>query len=102
YAARTAPRLHRPQESAIGPLDHLVADDQAQQLNEALRRLDDTDRTVLILHYLQDLSYREMAEVLDEPTGTVKWRTSTALDGLRALLAAEDPAHGVPEPTQPG
>jgi DNA-directed RNA polymerase specialized sigma24 family protein len=28
-----------------------------------------------VLHDLQGLSYREMAWVLDEPSGTVKWRT---------------------------
>jgi DNA-directed RNA polymerase specialized sigma24 family protein len=42
---------------------------------------------------LQGLSYREMASVLDEPTGTVKWRTSEALNRLRALLSDEVPDH---------
>jgi DNA-directed RNA polymerase specialized sigma24 family protein len=46
-----------------------------------------------VLHYLQGLSYREMAAVLDEPTGTVKWRTAEALSRLRALLGEEATDH---------
>jgi len=47
------------------------------------------DRAVLALHYFQALSYRDMAVVLGEPSGTVKWRTSQALARLRGLLGAE-------------
>jgi DNA-directed RNA polymerase specialized sigma24 family protein len=34
------------------------------------------ERDVVVLHYLQGLSYEEMADVLGQPSGTVKWRTS--------------------------
>jgi len=44
------------------------------------------DRDVIVLHYLQGLSYRELAEVLGQPTGTVKWRTREALENLRRAL----------------
>jgi DNA-directed RNA polymerase specialized sigma24 family protein len=50
-----------------------------------------------VLHYLQGLSYREMAAVLDEPTGTVKWRTSEALNVLRNLLGEEFREHAIPK-----
>ena len=55
--------------------------------------LDAPDRAVLVLHYLQGLSYGEMAAVLDEPVGTVKWRTSEALNRLRALFCDKVPDH---------
>ena len=55
--------------------------------------LDVPDRAVLVLHYLQGLSYGEMAAVLDEPVGTVKWRTSEALNRLRALFCDKVPDH---------
>ncbi len=70
-----------------------MAGDEARRLHEALHGLDAADRGVLVLHYLQGLSYREMAEVLDEPTGTVKWRTAEALARLRALLGEEVSDH---------
>jgi hypothetical protein len=41
------------------------------------------------MHYLVGLSYRQVAEVIGEPTGTVKWRTSAALSRLRTALETE-------------
>ncbi|HKI16238.1 MAG TPA: RNA polymerase sigma factor [Isosphaeraceae bacterium] len=71
------------------PLETAAALDEARRLYEALDELDAADRTLLVLHYLQGLSYRDMAMVLQEPTGTVKWRTSEALDRLRTVLSDE-------------
>jgi RNA polymerase sigma-70 factor, ECF subfamily len=70
----------------VTPLDTLVADEESRRLHEALGRLPPNERDALVLHYLQGLTYREMAHVLDEPSGTVKWRTSRALDNLKQLL----------------
>jgi RNA polymerase sigma-70 factor (ECF subfamily) len=78
-----------PEVLSSDPLVGVIADDEARRLYEALYELEGSDRTVLALHYLQGLSYSEMASVLDEPAGTVKWRTSVALDRLRALLKDE-------------
>jgi RNA polymerase sigma-70 factor, ECF subfamily len=72
-------------------LDVVIADDEAQRLYGALQELDTADRTVLVLHYLQGLSYREMAAVLEEPTGTVKWRTAEALGRLRLVFCKKVP-----------
>jgi RNA polymerase sigma-70 factor, ECF subfamily len=82
-------RYAKPKAFASDPLDSVMADDEARRLYEALYELGDSERTVLALHYLQGLSYSEMASVLDEPAGTVKWRTSIALDRLRTLLRDE-------------
>jgi RNA polymerase sigma-70 factor, ECF subfamily len=68
------------------PLDTVIADDDTRRLYQALQALGEADRTIIVLHYLQELSYRDMAAVLDEPSGTVKWRTSEALNRLRLLL----------------
>jgi RNA polymerase sigma-70 factor, ECF subfamily len=83
--AESAPRY-----DCANPLEALVADDEARWLAETVQRLEEPDRVVIVLHYSQGLSYREMAEVLGEPAGTVKWRTSAALERLRALLVAEE------------
>jgi RNA polymerase sigma-70 factor, ECF subfamily len=95
-------RLSSPKESPADPLDTAMAGDEAQRLYRALEELDTLARTVLVLHYLQGLSYREMASVLDEPTGTVKWRTAEALNQLRALLGDEVPAHAPRTTAEPG
>jgi RNA polymerase sigma-70 factor (ECF subfamily) len=75
------------------PLDVVAADDEARNLYRVLHRLDAPERTVIVLHYLQGLSYAEMAAVLDEPSGTVKWRTALALNRLRAILSEEVADH---------
>lgn len=76
-----------------GPDETLGANDQARLLAATVARLDEADRCLIVLHYFQDMSYRDMAEVLGEPAGTVKWRTSRALVALRALLGAEVKPH---------
>src|SRR6202453_4701159 len=45
-----------------------------EQLLEALGQLDEIYRAVVVLFYLEDYSYNEIAEILDIPLGTVKSR----------------------------
>ncbi len=101
-AAGMRERRANPMGSPSDPLDVATADDEARRLYRVLHGLDAPDRTLLVLHYLQGLSYREMASVLDEPTGTVKWRTAEALNRLRALLGDEVPDHAPRTTSEPG
>src|SRR5205807_990350 len=73
-----------------GPPEAAAQGDEARRLYAALDRVEPADRVLLVLHYLQGLSYREMAEVTGEPAGTIKWRTSLALAHMRALLTSEE------------
>lgn len=75
--------------NSADPLQGLLADEESRRLYDALAQLDPPDRDILVLHYLQGLTFRQMAEVLDEPGGTVKWRTSQALAKLRVILDNE-------------
>jgi RNA polymerase sigma-70 factor, ECF subfamily len=95
-------RLTSPLVGAADPLATVIAEDEAQHLYRALHGLDAPERTLVVLHYLQGLSYREMATVLDEPTGTVKWRTAVALQRLRAMLCDEVSDHATRKTSEPG
>jgi RNA polymerase sigma-70 factor, ECF subfamily len=88
-------RLPSPVAPPTDPLDAVIADDEASHLYRALDELDAPERALLVLHYLQGLSYRDMAVVLREPTGTVKWRTSEALDRLRTVLSEGVSDHAI-------
>jgi RNA polymerase sigma-70 factor (ECF subfamily) len=79
----------QPSQREHGPLELAEARDEVRRVHEALGRLEEAERTLLVLHYLQGLSYQEMTDILDEPSGTVKWRTSQALARLRDVLSVE-------------
>ena len=65
------------------PEARLAEDDAIQQ---ALGRLSEKQRAVVILRYYWDLSYAEIAQILDIPVGTVKSRLNLALRSLRQEL----------------
>lgn len=53
---------------------------------EALEKVEETYREPLVLFYLKDLSYKEIAEVLDIPIGTVMSRLSRGKVQLKKAL----------------
>ena len=62
------------------------------QLERGLRRLNDAQRTILVLNFYVGLSPAETAEALDIPVGTAKSRLHYAIEALRAALAADERA----------
>ena len=60
------------------------------ELTEAFRQLTPVHREVLLLTFVQELSYQETATILDVPVGTVKSRLSNARRALRAILDAKE------------
>lgn len=57
----------------------------------ALRQLDEKYRAPLAMFYLEELSYKEMAEVLDLPIGTIMSRMSRGKEILRRQLHPPSP-----------
>lgn len=52
----------------------------------AMKNIDPKYKNILVLRYYQDLSYEDIAEVLNCPTGTVKSRLNYALKKLRTAI----------------
>ncbi len=59
------------------------------QVQQAIQSLPEAARSVLILREYGELSYQEIANVLDVPVGTVMSRLNYARNRLRELLKAE-------------
>jgi len=57
---------------------------------EALQEVDEVYRVPLTLFYMQDLSYKEIAEMIEVPIGTIMSRLSRGKAQLRAALARKE------------
>jgi RNA polymerase sigma-70 factor (ECF subfamily) len=65
----------------------LEADERSNEVQEALLQLSSKLRTVVVLRYIEDLSYEEVAGVLNCSVGTVKSRLSRAHEALERRLS---------------
>ena len=72
--------------NATDPADNMVREEQAQQVRDAVEALPPRQRATLLLAYFQQLTYPEVAQVLDCSVGTVKTQISRALARLARQL----------------
>lgn len=70
------------------PGDRLEQHERAEQLHEALNRLSDEHRLVLVLREMDGLSYEEISGILETPVGTVRSRLHRARSQLKEELTA--------------
>ncbi len=72
------------------PEEWALASMARDELLGAFRRLTPLHREVLVLIFVEGLSYQETATVLEVPVGTVRSRLSNARRTLRTLLDARE------------
>jgi RNA polymerase sigma-70 factor (ECF subfamily) len=77
---------HLPADDRLEPETEALEDWRADQVQIALSQLSPDHRAVLELIFFQELSYREVARVIDCPVGTVKSRVSYAKRHLNGVL----------------
>jgi RNA polymerase sigma-70 factor (ECF subfamily) len=70
-----------------GPLELAAEGERRERVRASVDRLPDFLRQVLVLAYYQGLKYREIADVLGIPVGTVKSRLHAALVKLQEAWA---------------
>jgi len=80
---------HSDVQSHSDPETLLLRTTDASQVERAINSLPDRFRELLILRELEGLSYRELADVMDIPIGTVMSGLSRARDALRGVLVNE-------------
>lgn len=68
------------------PDEALTRQETGEAVRWALGRLSEDHRSVLVLRHYENLKFREIAEVLGLPEGTVKTRTTEALTEMARLL----------------
>lgn len=71
-----------------GPERIAAAAERSRQVQEVLMELSVEYRTVLVMHYFTECSYRDIAEILDLPEKTVKSRLFTARQQMKERLAS--------------
>ena len=76
--------------AAGGPIDDVLAAERRARLLAVVNTLPGRERQVVVCRYFLDLSEAETAQVLGWPLGSVKSRTSRALNRLRGLLVSAD------------
>ena len=77
----------------VDPFSLLVQERERKRINEAIAALPFDSREVVVLREIEGLSYREIAEALSIPMGTVMSRLARARDMLRELLTSGRSSH---------
>ena len=93
-AGQTRKTVPLPEDSQIAsdapdPERSAIDRDRARKLNRAIASLPEEFRETLVLREMEDLSYREIAEITGAPIGTVMSRLARARALLRERWTAE-------------
>lgn len=76
----------KPEAFGADQMDTVFAGEQREEMTAALEQLSDDHRQILVLRYYDDLSYAEIAEVLQVKLGTVMSRLSRARMRLSTVM----------------
>jgi len=63
----------------ITPYDEAEKAEQAEKVRKIISQMPENLREILILAYFEQFSYKQMADILSIPIGTVKSRLHTAI-----------------------
>jgi len=69
----------------------MASDMDWEQVLKALGHVEDHYQAAVALFYLEDCSYREIADILEVPIGTVKSRLARGLGQLKKILVQTGP-----------
>lgn len=85
---------HEPAANDEGPAARLEREERCRQVRRAIGRLNEEQRSVVVLREIDGCCYETIAEILDLPVGTVRSRLHRARmqlrEELRAVLTVEE------------
>jgi RNA polymerase sigma-70 factor (ECF subfamily) len=81
--------------------DGAAASADREEIDQALRRLDERSRAIVVLHYFVGLPLTEVASTLGIPVGTVKSRLHRALGEMRVAIDSGATLVAAPTPGGP-
>ncbi len=84
--SKMADHLERSKDGKNGPDEQEEAIFRVKALRQAMDQLAEGDREIVELRHVGGLSFKQIAELLDEPMGTVLARQHRALRKLKGLL----------------
>ena len=71
-------------------LNLIHMDKSSNNLKEIVEKLNKEYSSVIVLYYYEDMSIKQISDILNIPEGTVKSRLSRAKSKLRVLLNNEE------------
>jgi RNA polymerase sigma-70 factor, ECF subfamily len=77
-------------DSDATPGHDLVREERRERVRDALNRLARPDREVLVLRYLEDLKFPEIAAILEIGESAAKMRHLRAIERIRSVLMTDD------------
>jgi RNA polymerase sigma-70 factor (ECF subfamily) len=83
--------VHLLESNDADPADSALHGERTALVRHSLNRLPDAMHAVIQLIYYQGLKYREVAEVLEIPVGTVKSRLHAAINRLTDIWETSNP-----------
>lgn len=76
------------------PAQRLIAEERRKRVREALELLAPADREILVMRYLEDLSFPEISAILEIGESAAKMRHLRAIERIRAVLEPDDSRSG--------
>jgi RNA polymerase sigma-70 factor (ECF subfamily) len=73
----------------VSPLQQAEHSELKARVEDALRKLPEAFRTVVVLREMEGFSYEEIAEIVQVPAGTVKSRLTRGRAALKEILVAD-------------
>jgi RNA polymerase sigma-70 factor (ECF subfamily) len=80
--------IHTVDEDAMNPSTLALKSGDVEMLKKSLDELPDEFREIIVLRELEEMSYKQIAQVIDAPLGTVMSRLARARGRLKQILCS--------------